>query len=327
MSERQRAVASEELGAIAPKSSDARVRDAIHCDGLVRIFKRHEVEVMALQGLDLTVRPGEMVAIVGASGSGKTTLLNILSGLDQPTAGSARVAGHDLLAMGRRERRSFRLRTCGFVWQQTGRNLLPFLTARENVELPGRLAGRSRKARSARAGELLELLGIPECAGHRPVQMSSGQQQRLSIAVAVANDPQVLFCDEPVGELDTAAAHEVFGSLRTTNDALGTTCVIVTHDTHVSQEVQRTVAIRNGRTATEVVRETEADGDGGEAVVATEYAVVDRVGRLQLPEEFVDALHLQHRVRLELEPDHIGVWPPDIPHRRPEGEADEEGEP
>jgi ABC-type lipoprotein export system ATPase subunit len=302
-------------------------RPQVHCDGLVRIFKRHEVEVMALQGLDLSVQAGELVAVVGSSGSGKSTLLNILSGLDQPTAGCAEVAGHDLLAMGRRERRRFRLRTCGFVWQQSSRNLLPFLTATENVELPGRLAGRSRGERARRAEELLELLGIPECGPQRPPQMSSGQQQRLAIAVAVANGPKVLFCDEPTGELDTASAAEVFAALRTTNEQLGTTCVIVTHDIGVTHEVRRTVAIRNGRTATETVRQVGA-GTEGEEVLTTEYAVLDRVGRLQIPEEFVDALDLERRVRLQLEHDHIGGWPADRARRtRAPGPADDRADP
>ncbi|MGH3445927.1 MAG: ABC transporter ATP-binding protein [Nocardioidaceae bacterium] len=296
--------------ALAPRPQE-RAEIAIHCDGLVRIYKRHEVEVMALQGLDLTVEAGDLVAIVGASGSGKSTLLNILSGLDRPTAGSVTVAGHDLLSMSRRERRHYRRHTCGFVWQQATRNLLPFLTAVENLELPARLAGRPVAERRTRARDLLELLGIPDCADQRPTEMSSGQQQRLSIAVAVANDPQVLFCDEPTGELDTAAARDVFAALRSTNEQLGTTCVVVTHDQAVTGEVQRTVAIRNGRTATETLRDP-GDHLAGEAALS-EYAVLDRFGRLQIPEEFVQALHLHRRVRLQLEADHIGIWPPDTP--------------
>lgn len=285
-------------------------RDRIHCEGLVRIYKRAEVEVVALQGLDLTVRAGELIALVGASGSGKSTLLNILSGLDQPTAGRVEVAGADLTSMGARGRRRFRRRTCGFVWQQAGSNLFGFLTAEENVALPQRLAGVARKQRTQRAGELLELLGVGECATRRPAELSGGQAQRVSIAVAVANGPEVLLCDEPTGELDSATASEVFAALRTITTELGSTCVVVTHDSSVTREVERTVAIRDGRTATETLRRVAADA-GESPPEPVEYAVLDRVGRLQLPEKFVEALGLRHRVRVELEADHIGIWPAD----------------
>lgn len=267
------------------------------CEGLVRIFKADGVEVVALQGLDLSVDQGELVAIVGASGSGKSTLLNILSGLDEPTAGVARVAGHDLLGMSARQRLRYRRHTVGFVWQQTWRNLLPYLTAAENVALPMRLAGRRRGIRS-RARELLDLVGMADAADRRPAQLSGGEQQRTAVAVAVANQPEVLFADEPTGELDDATAAEVFAALRGINDELGVTIVVVTHDPTVSEHVRRTVAIRDGRTASEVRR------DHG---VAQEYALLDRAGRMQLPRSYVETLRLRDRVRLNLEPDHVQV--------------------
>jgi putative ABC transport system ATP-binding protein len=285
-----------------------RLRGHIVCDGLVRIFKTEGVEVVALQGLDLVVDRGDLLAIVGASGSGKSTMLNILSGLDVPTAGIARVAGFDLLTMTARHRLRYRRRVVGFVWQQTGRNLLPYLTARENVELPMRLAGRVRRRR---AMELLEMVGVADCADRRPDQMSGGEQQRTAVAVAVANDPEVLFADEPTGELDEATAADVFGALRTINAELGVTIVIVTHDHAVADQVRRTVAIRDGRTASEVRRSTRTGADGLEEVVAEEYAVLDRTGRLQLPAAFVDALTLRDRVKLNLEVDHVEVRPGD----------------
>lgn len=280
----------------------------IHCDGLVRIYKRKGVEVVALQGLDLRVEPGELVAIVGASGSGKSTLLNILSGLDAPSAGRALVAGHDLLAMGRAERRQYRLRTCGFVWQRSGDNLVPYLSAAENVTLPQRLGGRSRSERAQRTEELLDQLGIADVADERPASLTGGQQQRLAVAVALANGPQVLFCDEPTGDLDTAESQEVYAALQQVNESHGTTVVIVTHDPTVTAEVRRTVAIRDGRTSSETLRRRAGEG---EHHVAEEYAVLDRAGRLQLPHDFVAALGLQHRVRLELVDDHIQIWPED----------------
>ena len=285
-----------------------RLRGHIVCDGLVRIFKTEGVEVVALQGLDLVVDRGELLAIVGASGSGKSTMLNILSGLDVPTAGIARVAGFDLLSMTAKRRLRYRRKVVGFVWQQTGRNLLPYLTARENVELPMSLVGRVRRGR---AMELLELVGVAHCAGRRPDQMSGGEQQRTAVAVAVANDPEVLFADEPTGELDEATAAEVFGALRTINAELGVTIVIVTHDHAVADQVRRTVAIRDGRTASEVRRSTRTGVDGLEEIVSEEYAVLDRTGRLQLPAAFVDALTLRDRVKLNLTEDHVEVRPGD----------------
>lgn len=276
--------------------------ESIVCDNLVRIYKTEGVEVIALQGLDLFVDSGEMVALVGASGSGKSTLLNILAGLDVPTAGVAQVAGLDLLDMSAKDRLRFRRSLVGFVWQQTSRNLIPYLTAMENVELPMRFAGMPRRDRHSRAVELLSLMDIDPHA--RPVSLSGGEQQRVAIAVAVANRRQVLLADEPTGELDTATGASVFAALRTANRSLGVTTVIVTHDPAVADNVDRTIGIRDGRTSSEILRRTVS----GEVVVA-EYAVLDRAGRLQLPRSFTSALDMKDRVRLALEPDHIGVWP------------------
>lgn len=281
----------------------------IVCDNLVRIYRSEGVEVVALQGLDLLVERGELVAVVGASGSGKSTLLTILSGLDVPTAGVARVAGQDLLGMRGRDRLRYRREVVGFVWQQTARNLLPYLTARENVQMPTTFAGRRAGASTRSAEELLDLVGVADGRDRRPAELSGGEQQRVAIAVALANSPQVLFADEPTGELDTATSVEVFEALRTASTERGVTAVIVTHDTSVSEHVQRTVGIRDGRTSSEVLRRTAQTEHGDEHVIAEEYAVLDRVGRLQLPREFTGALDMQRRVRLELEPDHIGVWP------------------
>jgi ABC-type lipoprotein export system ATPase subunit len=274
----------------------------IVCENLVRIHRSEGVEVQALQGLDLTVAEGELVAVVGASGSGKSTLLGILSGQDVPTAGAARVAGHDLLTMRRRERREYRRRVVGFVWQQTARNLLPYLTAAENVMLPMSYTGVPRGRRRARAEELLDLLGVGHCRHRCQGEMSGGEQQRVAIAVSVANRPRVLLADEPTGELDTATSEEIFAALRRANTELGVTVVVVTHDPLVSEQVGRTVGIRNGRTSTEVLRALDTGA-------SAEYAVLDRHGRLQLPREFTERLGMRRRVRLALEGDHISVWP------------------
>lgn len=310
-----RSLAELERQAAERRNQPAYGKDAlITCDRLVRIFTADGVEVQALQGLDLLVEEGELMALVGASGSGKSTLLNILAGLDVPTAGAASVGGYDLLAMDAAARLRYRRRVVGFVWQQTARNLLPYLTAAQNVVLPMQLAGgrgglKAKRQRAARANDLLDMLGVGYCRDRHPGQMSGGEQQRAAIAVALANNPSVVLADEPTGELDSATGEQVFASFRTANEQLGTTVVVVTHDHAVSDAVRRTVAIRDGRTASETVRRTEVDEHGQESVVAREYATVDRAGRLQLPRDYTEALDIRSRVLLELEPDHIGVWP------------------
>ena len=152
-------------------------------------------------------------------------------------------------------------------------------------------------------------MGVGYCADRRPGQLSGGEQQRCAVAVAVANDPEVLFADEPTGELDEATAAEVFGALQTINAELGVTIVVVTHDQAVASQVRRTVAIRDGRTASEVRRTARFTDDGRTELVSQEYAVLDRTGRMQLPAAFVEALSLKDRVRLSLEPDHVEVRP------------------
>jgi len=281
----------------------------IECTDLVRIFAAEGVEVQALQGLTLRVESGELTAVVGASGSGKSTLLTILSGLDVPTAGSASVAGHDLLAMDAKERTTYRRHTAGFVWQQTSRNLLPYLTGAENVAMALAVARSPRRLRASRVDELLDLLEVGDVRDRLPAEMSGGQQQRVAIAVALANAPEVLFADEPTGELDEASSQLVFDALRDVNERLGVTVLIVTHDQRVSQQVRRTVQIRDGRLSTEVLRSSRLDEHGVERQHAEEYAVLDRVGRLQLPEEYLTSLSLKDLVRLELEPDHVKVHP------------------
>ena len=281
----------------------------IVCDNVVRIYQVENIEEQALQGLDLLVDAGEMIAIIGASGSGKSTLLNVLSGLDVPTAGRARVGSWDLLAMTAAERLAYRRSEVGFIWQQTARNLLPYLSAINNVALPMAFAGVGPRERSRRAAALLETLGMGGKAHRRPGELSGGEQQRVAIAVALANQPRVLFADEPTGELDRATGDEVFAALRAANAEFGTTVVIVTHDAEVAGEVQRTVAIRDGRTSSEVVRRVQVDEFGDSTVVAEEFAVLDRAGRLQLPVEYRTTLGLRDRVRLGLEGDHVAIRP------------------
>ncbi len=283
------------------------VQPSIVCTDLVRIYSSDGVEVQALQGLNLTVTAGEFVAIVGASGSGKSTLLGILSGLDKPTAGSAFVGGRNLGTLTRAQRLDFLRSGVGFVWQQTGRNLVPYLSLRENVALPMLLAGVRRPERARRTDELLTLLEVDGTADRLPTEVSGGEQQRAAIAIALANGPGVLLADEPTGELDEASSIDVLEAMRRVSRETGVTTVIVTHDPAVSEHVTRTVQIRDGRTASETVRQTSEDGRAH--VGAQSYTVIDALGRLQLPEDYVTSLDLRERVRLALESDHVGVFP------------------
>ncbi|MFE3760537.1 ABC transporter ATP-binding protein [Streptomyces sp. NPDC059104] len=304
----------EELRSAALAAAAPRTRSegtAIACDRLVRIFTSAGVEVQALQGLELTVARGDLVALVGASGSGKSTLLNILAGLDVPTAGTASVGGYDLLEMSARDRLRYRRETVGFVWQQTAKNLMPFLTVAQNIALPMQLKGGGRGGAAARRAErvsgLLEALEIGALADRRPGELSGGQQQRVAIAVGMANEPAVLLADEPTGELDSETGAAVFEAFRTVNRELGATVVIVTHDPMVAGEVRRTVAIRDGRTSSEVLRRTVTDEHGTESVSEREYVMLDRTGRVQLPQKFLEALGMEHRVAVDRASDHIEV--------------------
>jgi ABC-type lipoprotein export system ATPase subunit len=285
----------------------------IVCDRLVRIYSGEGIEVQALQGLDLLIAEGELTALIGAAGSGKSTLMNILAGLDTPTAGGVWVAGHSLGAMSATERLQYRRSVAGFIWQQTSRNLLPYMTARQNVLLPMRLSLLRRRERAKRAGLLLDTLGIAHCADRTPDRMSGGEQQRAAIATALANEPKVLLADEPTGELDSSTAQDVFSALQTANTELGVTVLVVTHDPAVSSQVRRTIAIRDGKTSSETIRHAATDETGATTVHAREYAMLDRAGRVQLPREMTRRLRMRNRVELQEESDHIGVWPDQSP--------------
>ena len=302
-------MAAEQLAPSSVPQTGAVLDPLIVCESVVRIHQHGRIEVQALQGLDLHVDKGEMIAVVGPSGAGKSTLLSILAGADTPTAGTVRVAGWDLTRMSGSERVAYRRGVVGLVQQQASRNLIPYLTAIDNVLVPLGLAAYPRRLRAARAAELLERVGVAHCAGRLPRQLSGGEQQRVAIAVALANDPPLLLADEPTGELDTATSHEIFDTLRAASTEAGVTVVVVTHDPTVSGQVGRTVSIRDGRTSSEVLRHTEHSDDGEARIVAQEFAVMDRAGRVQVPREFRQALELTRRVRLALEADHLELWP------------------
>jgi len=280
----------------------------ITCHNLVKIYKVSGLEVVALQGLDLAVERGELLGIVGASGSGKSTLLNILGGLDRPSAGRVTVDEKDLLKASDRVLDEYRRTRVGFVWQQSARNLIPYLTAQENVELPMTIEGVLPREKRAWSQELLETIGLWEHRRHRLVQLSGGQQQRVAIAVALANRPQLLLGDEPTGEVDSKTARDILDLLWRMNEQYGLTTIIVTHDPQVARVVDRVVTIRDGRTSSEAVRRVAdveaalAQGIENAAAgvpVYEEYVVVDDVGRLQIPPDLREEMNIGRRVTLE----------------------------
>jgi len=273
----------------------------IECSGLFKIYKAADLEVVALRGLELTVKKGEIIAIVGASGSGKSTLLNILAGYDAPSAGTVRVGDYDLLQMTNREVVQYRRHEVGFIWQETSRNLFPYLTALENVELPMVIAGAPRPERRQRAQELLDVVGLADRAGHKPAQLSGGEQQRVAIAVGLSNQPPLLLADEPTGELDDETGDEVLELLNRVNVDLGATIIIVTHDPAIATSVGRAVTIRDGKTSTETTREISFERKlGGDATETEEFLLIDSAGSVQIPREILDELKIGRRVRVDM---------------------------
>jgi ABC-type lipoprotein export system ATPase subunit/bifunctional DNA-binding transcriptional regulator/antitoxin component of YhaV-PrlF toxin-antitoxin module len=282
----------------------------ILCDNLVKIYKIDAIEVVALQGLDLKVQPNEVMALVGASGSGKTTLMNVLGGLDRPSAGRVIVAGNDLLKLSDMALNDYRRRMVGFVWQQKARNLIPYLQVEQNIEMPMIMSGVGPRARREWVKELIAAVGLTTRRGHKLAQLSGGEQQRVAIAVALANRPALLLADEPTGELDSSTAATIFDLFHTLNRTFGLTVVIVSHDPNVSRHVDRVVAIRDGKTSSETVRKPreQSNGDdapGGEGQdqhaehVFEELMMLDSAGRLQVPKEIRERYGIGDRVRME----------------------------
>lgn len=290
---------------------------AIECENLVKIYKTDQIEVVALQGLDLQIKKGELVAIVGTSGSGKSTLLNMLGGLDKPSAGSLTVNGRNLLKFTEEDYMVYKRNTVGFVWQNNARNLVPYLTAVQNVELPMLLQG--QKERRARALELLEAVGLSHRINSRLDQMSGGEQQRVAIAISLANNPAILLADEPTGSVDTKTSDQLLGVFKDINEKRGVTVVIVTHDLRLAKKIDRVISIRDGRTSSEIIKKSHAEimsesqgWDTGEEAegVSEELVVLDRTGRLQLPKEYLEALEIKggSKVKADLDTEEQRIY-------------------
>ena len=289
----------------------------IKCDNLVKIYKTPDTEVLALQGLDLTVEYGEMMAIIGNSGSGKSTLLNMLGGLDRPSAGSLTVDGKNLFKLTDAELVEYKQKTVGFVWQNNARNLLPYLTARQNIMMPMLFSDIAQKKQ--RAQQLLEMVNMTHRADAKLATLSGGEQQRIAIAIALSNNTRLLLADEPTGAVDQKTSDYLLDMLRDLNKTLGVTIVIVTHDRLLSKKVQRVVAIRDGKISSERImkadyleRLSDISALTAEEEVQDEFAVLDKAGRVQLPPELLKTLGISgNKVKLELKDGQIVITKPE----------------
>ena len=261
----------------------------IKCDSLVKIYKTKDLEVMALQGLDLEIEKGELMAIVGKSGSGKSTLLKILGGLERASAGKVMFEDVCLNELSEKELSAFRSKRIGFVWQKSTDNLLQYLTAAQNVAMPLAFSGVSEKERNERAHLLLDMVGLSDRYNSYPSMLSGGEQQRVAIAIALAKNPDILLMDEPTGAVDGKTSERLQELFRKLNEEHGITIIIVTHDVRLADNVDRMVMISDGKISTERL----LDG---------EYAVLDKAGRVRLSKELREAVGItSSRVKLEFD--------------------------
>lgn len=278
----------------------------VQAEGLVKIYKTKETEVLALQGLDLTIEKGELTALIGNSGSGKSTFLNMIGGLDRPSAGSLIVGDKHLSTITEKELIRYKRDTVGFVWQNNARNLLPYLSVLENIMLPMYLS--SAKKKKEKALELLEMIGLSSKKLRRLNTLSGGEQQRVAIAIALANSPKLLLADEPTGSVDSKTADYIFDVFTELNKN-GQTILIVTHDLALSKKVKRVVAIRDGKISSERIlkekytdRIKEASIDWRMEDTQEEYAIIDKAGRVQIPKELLGNLKLEgNKLKLEMQ--------------------------
>ena len=277
-------------------------RYIIQCDNLVKIYKTKDSEVLALQGLDMTIEPGELMAIVGKSGSGKSTFLNMIGGLDRPSAGRLFVDGKDLFKMNGKSLIEYKKRTVGFVWQNNARNLFPYLNSIQNIQVP--MIFTSEKKRRERAQMLIEMVGMAHKKYNRLGELSGGEQQRIAIAIALANNPKILLADEPTGSVDKKTADYILDVFRELNKTLKTTIVIVTHDMNLAKKVNRVVSIQDGKISSEMHAKSDylkrMESLNTFDDVHDEFTILDRAGRLQIPRDLLEKMGVNdNRVRLE----------------------------
>ena len=289
----------------------------IKAEGLVKIYKTKETEVLALQGLDLDVKEGEFTAMIGNSGSGKSTFLNMIGGLDRPSAGKLFVDNKNLFTMSEKELVAYKRDTVGFVWQNNGRNMLPYLTALENIMLPMNIS--NTKHKKDKALELLERVGLSNKKHSKMNMLSGGEQQRIAIAIALANSPKLLLADEPTGSVDVNTANYIFDIFTELNNN-GQTILVVTHDMALSKKVKRVVAIRDGKISSErilkekfVDRVKESDINWREEETQEEFAILDKANRVQLPPELLKELDLaDNKVKVSIKDKEIIISRPDV---------------
>lgn len=294
--------------------------NVIECENLVKIYKTSDIEVVALQGLDLNVEYGELLAIIGNSGSGKSTLLNMLGGLDRASAGRLYVNGKDLFKLTDKEMTDYKKDTVGFVWQNNARNLIPYLTALENIRLVKNINKKKRIQDNSQ--ELLNMLGLGSRKNSKLAQLSGGEQQRVAIAIALANNPKILLADEPTGAVDSKTSNEILDFFKKLNRELKVTVIIVTHDRQITQKVDRVVAIRDGKTSSEFVRKksyAEEINEIGNLIEQNtinetheELAVLDKAGRLQIPREYLDKIGMKNsnKIKIEIEGNRVILYAP-----------------
>lgn len=289
-------------------------KNVIECDNLFKIYKTDETEVLALQGLDLIVEEGEFLAIIGSSGSGKSTLMNMLGGLDKPTTGKLFINGIDMFKLDERQMREYKRDTVGFMWQNNGRNLLSHLSSIENIEMVMRFSKKNKKDKK-RALELLDRVEMSHRKNNKMSELSGGEQQRIAIAIALANNPRLLLADEPTGSVDSKTSEGIFKLFNDLNKALNLTIIVVTHDMQVAHKVNRVVAISDGKISKELIAKESYDkallsmedlySDINNGETHEEYLVIDRHGRVQIPEQFLHKIKVKNKIKAKLENNNI----------------------
>ncbi|MAU56454.1 MAG: ABC transporter [Dehalococcoidia bacterium] len=271
----------------------------ISCKGLYKIFKVSDLEVVALRGVDLNVQYGELLSIVGASGSGKSTLINILAGYESPSAGDVTVGNFDLLGINQKEAVEYRKTEVGFVWQQTGKNLVSYLDIFSNIELPMMASKLTKNNRKTKVESLIKFLNLEKIAKRLPENISGGEQQIAAIAVALANEPPLLLADEPTGELDDETGVMVLEKMRYVNKNYKTTVVIVTHDPKIENHVDRSIGMRDGKVVNEVISDNSNKKN--------EYIVVDSFGGVQIPQEILKKSKISSKANLKVADNKISL--------------------